>query len=348
MNMNNTKVEGSTLKTMTNKNDIWKNEALISALKTIEKNYGKEALTVYNENENIEHEVISSGSFLIDQAIGIGGYPKGRVIEIFGPESSGKTTLALHAIAEAQKQEGIAAFIDAEHSLDLNYARKIGVDINNLLVSQPSYGEEALDILETLVKSNSVSIVVIDSVAALVPKIELKGEMSDQAIGLQARMMSKALRKLNGAISKSKTTVIFINQLREKIGVMFGNPETTTGGRALKFFSTIRIEVRKGESILDGGIVVANKVKVKIVKNKVAAPFKQTLITIGYDKGIERINEIIELSTLYNILDKSGVSYSYKNEKIGQGKNAVKEWMINNLEKAAQIENDLAKYIKSE
>ncbi|ATZ17888.1 recombinase A [Mesoplasma melaleucae] len=346
--MNNTKVEGSTLKTMTNKNDIWKNEALISALKTIEKNYGKEALTVYNENENIEHEVISSGSFLIDQAIGIGGYPKGRVIEIFGPESSGKTTLALHAIAEAQKQEGIAAFIDAEHSLDLNYARKIGVDINNLLVSQPSYGEEALDILETLVKSNSVSIVVIDSVAALVPKIELKGEMSDQAIGLQARMMSKALRKLNGAISKSKTTVIFINQLREKIGVMFGNPETTTGGRALKFFSTIRIEVRKGESILDGGIVVANKVKVKIVKNKVAAPFKQTLITIGYDKGIERINEIIELSTLYNILDKSGVSYSYKNEKIGQGKNAVKEWMINNLEKAAQIENDLAKYIKSE
>lgn len=333
---------------MSNKNDIWKNEALISALKTIEKNYGKEALTVYNENENLNHEIIPSGSFLIDQVIGIGGYPKGRIIEIFGPESSGKTTLALHAIAEAQKQEGIAAFIDAEHSLDLNYAKKIGVDINNLLVSQPSYGEEALDILETLVKSNSISIVVVDSVAALVPKTELEGEMSDQSIGLQARMMSKALRKLNGAISKSKTTVIFINQIREKIGVMFGNPETTTGGRALKFFSSIRIEVRKGESITDSGIIVANKVKVKVVKNKVSAPFKQTLITIGYDKGIERVNEIIELAALYNILDKSGVWYSYKNEKIGQGKNAVKEWMISNPDISNQIEIDLAKYIKGQ
>ncbi|AVN60224.1 recombinase RecA [Mesoplasma entomophilum] len=344
--MNNTRILEGASKAMSNKNDIWKNEALVAALKTIEKNYGKEALVVYNEGDDIDHDVISSGSFLIDQAIGIGGYPKGRVVEIFGPESSGKTTLALHAIAEAQKQQGVAAFIDAEHSLDLNYAKKIGVDINNLLVSQPSYGEEALDILETLVKSNSVNLVVVDSVAALVPKSELEGEMSDQSIGLQARMMSKALRKLNGAISKSKTTVIFINQLREKIGIMFGNPETTTGGRALKFFSTLRVEVRKGESLIENGVVVANKVKVKIVKNKVAAPFKQTLITIGYDKGIERTNEIIELATLYNILDKSGVWYSYEKEKIGQGKNAVKEWLSKNPEKAIKIETELKEYIE--
>ncbi|ASZ08963.1 recombinase RecA [Mesoplasma chauliocola] len=332
---------------MNNKNDVWKSEALAEALKTIEKNYGKEALIVYNDQENLNHDVISSGSFLIDHAIGIGGYPKGRIIEIFGPESSGKTTLALHAIAEAQKSSGIAAFIDAEHSLDLNYAKKLGVDINNLLVSQPSCGEEALDILETLVKSNSISIVVIDSVAALVPKTELEGEMSDQSIGLQARMMSKALRKLNGAISKSKTTVIFINQLREKIGVMFGNPETTTGGRALKFFSTIRIEVRKGESIIDNGVTIANKVKVKVVKNKVAPPFKQALITIAYDKGIERITEIIELATLYNVLEKSGVWYSYKKEKIGQGKSAVKEWMLNNIDKSIELEKELQEFIKN-
>ncbi|ATZ21420.1 recombinase RecA [Mesoplasma tabanidae] len=343
--MNNIKTIEGASKRMSNKNDIWKNEALVTALKTIEKNYGKEALVVYNEGNDIDHDVISSGSFLIDQAIGIGGYPKGRVVEIFGPESSGKTTLALHAIAEAQKKDGVAAFIDAEHSLDLNYAKKIGVDINSLLVSQPSYGEEALDILETLVKSNSISLIVVDSVAALVPKTELEGEMSDQSIGLQARMMSKALRKLNGAISKSKTTVIFINQLREKIGIMFGNPETTTGGRALKFFSTLRIEVRKGESLIENGIVVANKVKVKIVKNKVAAPFKQTLITIGYDKGIERTNEIIELATLYNILDKSGVWYSYEKEKIGQGKNAVKEWLSQNPDKAIKIETELKQFI---
>ncbi|AAT75563.1 recombinase A [Mesoplasma florum L1] len=344
--MSNSKIVEGALKTMSSKNEIWKNEALISALKTIEKNYGKEALVVYNEGDDIDHDVISSGSFLIDQAIGIGGYPKGRVVEIFGPESSGKTTLALHAIAEAQKQGEIAAFIDAEHSLDLNYAKKIGVDINSLLVSQPSYGEEALDILETLVKSNSISLIVVDSVAALVPKTELEGEMSDQSIGLQARMMSKALRKLNGVISKSKTTVIFINQLREKIGIMFGNPETTTGGRALKFFSTLRIEVRKGESLIENGIVVANKVKVKVVKNKVAVPFKQTLITIGYDKGIERINEIIELATLYNILDKSGVWYSYEKEKIGQGKNAVKEWLNKNPDKLSKIEFELKEFIE--
>ncbi|PPE04999.1 recombinase A [Entomoplasma ellychniae] len=325
--------------------DIWKSDSLKEALKAIEKNYGKEALIIYGEKSNLDIQAISSGSFLIDQAIGIGGYPMGRIIELFGPESSGKTTLSLHAIAEAQKTGKVAAFIDAEHSLDLKYARNVGVQIDKLLVSQPSYGEEALDILETLVKSNSVSLIIVDSVAALVPKAELEGEMTDQNIGLHARLMSKALRKLNGIISKTNTSVIFINQLREKIGVMFGNPETTTGGRALKFFSSLRIEVRKGENIINNGEISANKVKVKIVKNKVGTPFKQTIITINYNKGIDKQSEIIEMAVIYNIIDKSGVWYSYNKEKIGQGKVAVKEWFEKNPNLQTEIEKKIIEVI---
>ncbi|AUF83660.1 recombinase RecA [Mesoplasma syrphidae] len=318
--------------------NIWENETLKTVLKDIEKSFGKGAIMKLGDNQDLAIETISSGSFLIDQAIGIGGYPKGRIIEIFGPESSGKTTLGLHAIAQAQKSGGTAAFIDAEHSLDPNYAKRLGVDIDNLLVSQPDHGEQALDILELLVRSEALSIIVIDSVAALVPKAELEGEMSDQSIGLQARLMSKALRKLNGIISKTNTVVIFINQLREKVGIIFGNPEITPGGRALRFYSSIRLEVRKGEQISVNGEVTANKIKAKVVKNKVSAPFKTALITINYNQGIDRNNEILELATLYKVIEKSGVWYSYEGEKIGQGRQAVSNWMNNNLEKMKSIE----------
>ncbi|AKU80080.1 recombinase RecA [Spiroplasma turonicum] len=321
--------------------NVYDDPAFKNVLKEIEKTFGKGSIMKLGDSISLEHESIPTGSFLLDKAVGIGGLPKGRIIEIFGPESSGKTTLSLHVIAESQKLNGRAAFIDAEHALDPKYAKNIGVDINNLIVAQPDTGEQALDILEMLVRSNTIDVVVVDSVAALVPKAELEGEMSDQQIGLQARLMSKALRKLNGIISKTNTIVIFINQLREKVGVIFGNPEITTGGRALRFYSSVRIEVRKGETISTNGEASANKIKVKVVKNKVAPPFKTCQIVINYNKGIDRELEIIEMSTLYNILTKSGVWYSYNDEKIGQGKESVREWFIKNPDKYEEISKKL-------
>ncbi|AOG60220.1 recombinase A [Spiroplasma helicoides] len=327
-------------------NNIYDDPSFKAVLKDIEKTFGKGSIMRLGDKIDGIVDCISTGSFLLDRAIGIGGYPKGRIIEIFGPESSGKTTLSLHAIAEAQKANGRAAFIDAEHALDPRYAKNLGVDIENLIVAQPDSGEQALDILEMLVKSGTMEIVVVDSVAALVPKSELEGEMSDQQIGLQARLMSKALRKLNGIISKTNTTVIFINQLREKVGVIFGNPETTPGGRALRFYSSLRIEVRKGENITTNGEVSASRVKLKVVKNKVSAPFKSCQITIAYNKGIEKDLEIIELATLYNVLTRAGVWYSYNEEKIGQGKESVRDWMQKNPDKAKEIQNKLQELLK--
>ncbi|QGS51729.1 recombinase RecA [Spiroplasma tabanidicola] len=329
-----------------NMENIYDDPNFKAVLKDIEKTFGKGAIMRLGDKANNFIEALPSGSFLIDNAIGIGGYPKGRIIEIFGPESSGKTTLSLHAIAEAQKNKGRAAFIDAEHALDPKYAKNLGVDIENLIVAQPDSGEQALDILEMLVKSNTMDVIVVDSVAALVPKSELEGEMSDQQIGLQARLMSKALRKLNGIISKTNTTVIFINQLREKVGVIFGNPETTPGGRALRFYSSLRMEVRKGETLTLNGEANANKIKVKIVKNKVSPPFKTCTIIIAYNKGIEKDLEIIELATLYNILTRAGVWYSYNEEKIGQGKESVREWLKNNPEKEQEIMQKVNEIIK--
>jgi len=323
-----------------NETTVWENETLKAVLKDIEKTFGQRA--IIRLDEQVAHnkiEVINSGSLLINNAIGIGGYPKGRISEIFGPESSGKTTLSLHAIAEAQKAGGIAAFIDAEHALDPKYAANIGVDIKNLLVSQPESGEQALDILELLVKSEVIDLVIIDSVAALVPKTELDGEMGDQTIGLHARLMSKALRKLNGIISKTNTTVIFINQVREKVGVVYGNPEITTGGRALRFYASVRLETRKGETILKDGEAVGNKVKIKVVKNKVAPQFRSTIVTLNYNQGLDMLGEIIEMATIYNIFAKSGVWYSYKNEKIGQGREQVKQWLTKNLPLQEEIIN---------
>ncbi|WP_053230347.1 recombinase RecA [Spiroplasma culicicola] len=322
-------------------NNIYDDPNFKAMIKDIEKTFGKGSIMRLGDKAEMLIEATPTGSFLLDRAIGIGGYPKGRIVEIFGPESSGKTTLSLHAIAEAQKKQGRAAFIDAEHALDPRYAQNLGVDIKNLIVAQPDSGEQALDILEMLVKSNTIEIVVVDSVAALVPKVELDGEMSDQQIGLQARLMSKALRKLNGIISKTNTTVIFINQLREKVGVIFGNPETTPGGRALRFYSSLRLEVRKGETITVNGEAAANKVKIKVVKNKVSPPFKTCQITIGYNQGIDRELEIIEMATLYNVLTKAGVWYSYQNQKIGQGKESVRTWLKENPEISLEIQNKI-------
>ncbi|WP_146638084.1 recombinase RecA [Spiroplasma clarkii] len=326
--------------------NIYEDPEFLNVIKEIEKTFGKGSIMRLGDKANALIEAIPSGSFLIDRAIGIGGYPKGRIIEIFGPESSGKTTLSLHAVAETQKFGGRAAFIDAEHALDPKYAKNLGVDIENLVVAQPDSGEQALDILEMLVKSKTISLVVVDSVAALVPQTELDGEMGDQNIGLQARLMSKALRKLNGIISKTNTTVIFINQLREKVGVVFGNPEITPGGRALRFYSSVRLEVRKGETITSNGEASANKIKIKVVKNKVSPPFKTCQITIAYNKGIDKEQEIIELASLYNILTKAGVWYSYLDEKIGQGKEAVKEWFLTNPEKYNEIQTKLIEIMK--
>jgi recombination protein RecA len=336
--------ESEALLKMSEKN-IYDDPKLISVLKDIEKSFGKGAIMKLGDKADLDIEVIPTGSFLIDQAIGVGGYPKGRIVEIYGPESSGKTTLTLHAIAEAQKAGGTAAFIDAEHALDPKYAKNIGVDLKNLIVSQPESAEQALDILEMLVKSNAVDILIVDSVAALVPKQELEGEMGDQQIGMQARLMSKALRKLNGIISRTNSTVIFINQLREKVGVMFGNPEVTPGGKALRYYSSLRLEIRKGETLMQNGSPVANKMKVKVTKNKVAPPFKNCQITIAYNKGIDNISEIIELASLYDIINKAGAWYSFENEKIGQGKDAVKDWFKNNPEKFAQIQASLKEKI---
>ena len=301
-----------------------KDKALEQVLQDIEKQFGKGAIMKLGSSEHMEVETTSSGSLALDVALGVGGYPKGRIIEIYGPESSGKTTFALQAIAEVQKSGGRAAFIDAEHALDPVYAKNLGVDINELLLSQPDTGEQALEICEALVRSEAVNIIVIDSVAALVPQAEIDGDMGDSHVGLQARLMSQALRKLSGTINKTKTTAIFINQLREKVGVMFGNPETTPGGRALKFYATIRLDVRRGEQIKMADQVIGNKTNIKVVKNKVAPQFKTATVDIMYGEGVSHEGELIDIASDLNIIDKSGAWYSYNGEKIGQGRENVK------------------------
>ncbi|MEG0026375.1 MAG: recombinase RecA [Bacilli bacterium] len=318
-------------------------KALAQVLLEIEKQFGKGAVMKLGDNEHREIDVISTGSLTLDIALGIGGYPKGRIIEIYGPESSGKTTFALHAIAEAQKKGGQAAFIDAEHSLDPKYASKLGVNINDLLLSQPDNGEQALEICEALVRSGAVSIIVIDSVAALVPQAEIEGEMGDSHIGLQARLMSQALRKLSGIINKTNTIAIFINQLREKVGIIFGNPEVTPGGRALKFYSSIRLDIRKGEAIKNGSDIIGTKTNVKVVKNKMAPPFKIACIDIMYGLGISRDAELVDLATINNILEKSGSWYSYNSEKIGQGKENAKDYLRKNPKIYLEIEDKVKK-----
>ncbi len=315
---------------MAKTNDLDKDKVLSQVLADIEKQFGKGAIMKLGDDTHSEIEVSPSGSLTLDLALGVGGYPKGRIIEIYGPESSGKTTFALHAIAEVQKRGGRAAFIDAEHALDPVYAKNLGVDINNLLLSQPDTGEQALEICEALVRSEAISIVVIDSVAALVPQAEIEGEMGDSHVGLQARLMSQALRKLSGTINKTNTIAIFINQLREKVGVLFGNPETTPGGRALKFYSTIRMDVRRSEQIKQGDNVIGNKTTVKIVKNKVAPPFKTAVLEIMYGEGVSRVSEIIDLAVEASIIEKSGAWYSYNGEKLGQGKETVKALLKEN------------------
>lgn len=312
-------------------------EALNQALKLIEKEYGKgSVMKLGAEPEKIE--VISSGSISLDKALGVGGYPKGRIIEIYGPESSGKTTFALHAIANAQKNGGFAAFIDAEHALDPTYAHALGVDIENLVLSQPDNGEQALEIAEALIKSGSIDVLVVDSVAALVPEAELNGDMGDSHVGLHARLMSQAMRKLSGIISKTKCVAIFINQIREKVGVMFGNPETTTGGRALKFYSSARLEIRRGEQIKDGTSAIGNRTTIKVVKNKVAPPFRTCEVEIIYGQGISHLGEIVDLATEMGLIEKSGSWFSYNGEKIGQGREKVKDYLKNHEDICNEIE----------
>lgn len=313
--------------------------ALADAIIAIEKQFGKGSVMKLGERVAVDIDVIPTGSLTLDVALGIGGYPKGRIIEIYGPESSGKTTLTLHAIAEVQKQGGRAAFIDAEHAIDPVYAKNLGVNVDELILSQPDSGEQGLAIAETLVKSDAIDLVVVDSVAALVPQTELDGEMSDNSVGLQARLMSKAMRRLSGLMNKTSCTIIFINQLREKIGVMYGNPETTTGGRALKFYSSVRIEIRRSEQIKNGTEVIGNKTNIKVVKNKVAPPFKTTSVDIIYGKGIARDGEIIDLAVDHNIIDKSGAWYAYAGEKIGQGRENVKIFLAEHPEIMEEIEN---------
>ena len=321
--------------------DDKKNLMLEETIKQIEKQYGKGSVMRLGDRANVDVDAISSGSIAIDAALGVGGYPKGRIVEIYGPESSGKTTLALHAIAEVQKRGGRAAFIDAENAIDPRYAKALGVNIEELVLSQPDSGEQALEITELLIKSGAIDLIVIDSVAALVPQAELDGEMSDAHVGLQARLMSKAMRKLAGVMNRSECTCIFINQLREKIGVMFGNPETTAGGKALKFYASIRIDIRRGEAIKNGVEVIGNKVTVKIVKNKVAPPFKIAIIDIMYGTGISRLGELIDLSVENEIIQKSGSWMSYKGEKIGQGRDAVKAYLEANPVIAETIMGEL-------
>ncbi len=321
-----------------------KEKALEQVLADIEKQFGKGAIMKLGDEEHREIDVTSTGSLSLDVALGVGGIPKGRIMEIYGPESSGKTTIALHVIAEVQKNGGTAAFIDAEHALDPIYAKKLGVDIDNLLLSQPDTGEQALEICEALVRSEAVSIVVIDSVAALVPQAEIEGEMGDSHVGLQARLMSQALRKLSGTINKTKTTAIFINQLREKVGVMFGNPETTPGGRALKFYSTIRLDIRRGEQIKNGDNIVGNKTNIKVVKNKVAPPFKIATVDIMYGEGISKEGELIDLASNINVVEKSGAWYAYNGEKIGQGKENVKLYLKENQSMMTEIDNKVREH----
>lgn len=319
-----------------------RNKAIESALSQLEKQFGKGSVMRLGSKEAIVPiAVIGTGSISFDAALGVGGVPRGRVIEIFGPESSGKTTITLQIIAEAQRMGGLAAFVDAEHALDPLYAKKLGVDIDNLLISQPDYGEQALEITEALVKSGAIDILVVDSVAALVPKAELDGEMGDSHVGLQARLMSQAMRKLTGAVAKSRTSLIFINQIREKIGVMFGNPETTTGGRALKFYSSVRIDIRRIGAVKDGDVVVGSRTKVKIVKNKVAAPFRDAEFDILYGEGISREGDTLDLAVLHNIVEKSGAWYSYSGERIGQGRENVRNYLKDNKETFARIDAEL-------
>lgn len=319
-------------------------KTLDQVLKDIEKQFGKGSVMKLGGNEQREIDVISSGSISLDIALGIGGYPKGRIVEIYGPESSGKTTFALHAIAEAQKAGGTVAFIDAEHSLDPQYASKLGVNINELLLSQPDNGEQALEICEALVRSGAISTIVIDSVAALVPKAEIEGEMGDSHMGLQARLMSQALRKLSGVINKTNTTAIFINQLREKVGIVFGNPEVTPGGRALKFYSSIRLEIRRAEQIKQGNDIVGNKTNIKVVKNKMAPPFKSCSVDIMYGTGVSVDGEIVDLASDANIIEKSGAWYAYNGEKLGQGKENVKELLKTNPKLKKEIEQKVRQH----
>ena len=321
-----------------------RSKAIETALSQLEKQFGKGSIMRLGSKEAIVPiAVISTGSISFDAALGVGGVPRGRVIEIFGPESSGKTTITLQIIAEAQKAGGLAAFVDAEHALDPAYARKLGVDIDNLLVSQPDYGEQALEIVEALVRSNAIDVLVVDSVAALVPKAELDGEMGDSHMGLQARLMSQALRKLTGTVAKSRTCLIFINQIRDKIGVMFGNPETTTGGRALKFYSSMRIDIRRIGAVKEGDVIVGSRTKVKIVKNKVAAPFRDAEFDILYGEGISREGDALDLAVLHNIVDKSGAWYSFQGERIGQGRENVRNFLKENREVFGRVDAELRK-----
>ena len=313
-------------------------KALEDTFKQIEKQFGKGSIMKLGEKVYENMEVIHTGSLSLDLALGVGGYPKGRIIEIYGPESSGKTTFALHAIAEAQKAGGYAAFIDAEHALDPKYAKALGVDVDNLILSQPDTGEQALEITEQLVRSNAIDIVVIDSVAALVPKVEIDGDMGDSHVGLQARLMSQAMRKLSGVISKTNTVAIFINQIREKVGVMFGSPETTSGGRALKFYSTIRLDVRRIEGIKQGDQIIGNLTRIKVVKNKVAAPFKTIEVDLIYGQGVSRYGEILDLAVEREIIHKSGAWFSYEGEKIGQGRENVKKYLMENPNLCQEVE----------
>lgn len=321
-------------------------KALQAAMSKIEKDYGKGSIMKLGDEKTEAVEVIPTGSISLNAALGVGGYPKGRIIEIYGPESSGKTTLAIHAIAEAQKTGGIAAFIDAEHAFDRFYAAKLGVDVDNLLISQPDNGEQALEIADQLIRSAAVDIVVVDSVAALTPKKEIEGDMGDSVVGLQARLMSQALRKLTATVSRTNTTCIFINQLREKIGVMFGNPETTTGGNALKFYASVRLDIRKITSIKDGDNVIGNQVRVKVVKNKVAPPFRKAEFEITFGEGISKVGEIVDLGVEYGIINKSGSWFSYKDTRLAQGRDATKALLRDNPELCEEIENLIASAIK--
>ncbi|MBR5814175.1 MAG: recombinase RecA, partial [Bacteroidaceae bacterium] len=320
--------------------------ALQAAMDKIEKNFGKGSIMKLGDDNFEDVDVIPTGSVGLNAALGVGGYPRGRIIEIYGPESSGKTTLAIHAIAEAQKMGGIAAIIDAEHAFDRFYAQKLGVDIDNLLISQPDCGEQALEIAEQLIRSSAIDIIVIDSVAALTPKAEIEGEMGDNKVGLQARLMSQALRKLTSAISKTKTTCIFINQLREKIGVMFGNPETTTGGNALKFYSSVRLDIRRVSQLKDGEDAIGNSVRVKVVKNKVAPPFRKAEFDIMFGEGISRTGEIVDLGVQYGIIKKSGSFFSYNDTKLAQGRDRTKALIADNPELAEELEMKIAEAMK--
>ena len=321
-------------------------KALKLTMDKLEKDYGKGSVMMLGDKTEAQQEVISTGSIGLDVALGIGGLPRGRVIEIYGPESSGKTTIATHVIAEAQKKGGMCAFIDAEHAFDSSYAQKLGVDVDNLLISQPDYGEQALEIADRLILSGALDVVVIDSVAALVPKSELEGEMGDSKMGLHARLMSQALRKLTATIAKTNTICIFINQLREKIGVMFGNPETTTGGNALKFYASVRLDIRRTQQVKDGDEAIGNHVKVKVVKNKVAPPFRAAEFDIIFGEGISKTGEIIDMGTELGIIQKSGSWYSYNNDKLGEGREAVKQLMVDNPELAREIEMKIREKIK--